>query len=490
MQAQESLPTTFMPVGTGNPVFGQAFDTQNNQLQGNIFKPRAQQPNVDNNIFNAFAQNAGVGGADDEDDLFEAAPIPMHVTRRRKEHNEDKTNIPLSDDNLSKDNIKTNIKSNDIQKTDNEQVPTQQQVYDTMEKPRAQDVPIYTPPLMTPNRHNIDDYRMQKNRDELAEKRKSNNTWQTVLLVVASILLIGALVLAVLYALGFFKKHDQGVDGCDNDVKQDDVKIDDNKVPVNDNKIPLDNIPNDNNPRIDASDTIDGRYDSGVLSGSVDSSINQGHWDGIGQSNGLLTNGDINYTKRFQEIVGCENSPNVTYTLWKDMNGDGVCQTNEIIAKGKGFEVDGNCAIINGRKFQLTDDMQAFSKLHKLSNQELKVLNHTSTYWKNGEPHVIIDGLKTSVNIDDNHVGGVLNIDGYNIGDFSTTDISKNAFAKDIINSYLKNNNLTEAQQKLIASWATGLSSANVKQMMEHYMNNLSATNNLKDTHLGQNRTV
>ena len=45
-------------------------------------------------------------------------------------------------------------------------------------------------------------------------------------------------------------------------------KIDDNKVPVNDNNIPLiplDNIPNDNNPRIDASDTIDGRYDSGVF---------------------------------------------------------------------------------------------------------------------------------------------------------------------------------------------------------------------------------
>ena len=89
------------------------------------------------------------------------------------------------------------------------------------------------------------------------------------------------------------------------------------------------------------------------------------------------------------------------------------------------------------------------------------------------------------------HVGGVLNIEGYKIGDFSTTNISKNAFAKDVVESYLNNNNLTDNQKKLISAWATGRSSSNVKQLMEyHEMENGQSNQNLKDTHKGQGQEI
>ena len=102
-----------------------------------------------------------------------------------------------------------------------------------------------------------------------------------------------------------------------------------------------------------------------------------------------------------------------------------------------------------------------------------------------------MDGIKTSVNIDTSHVGGVLNIEGYKIGDFSTTDISKNAFAKDVVESYLNNNNLTENQKKLISAWKSGHSSNNVKQLMEyHDMDNEQSSKNLKDTHQGKGQNI
>ena len=99
--------------------------------------------------------------------------------------------------------------------------------------------------------------------------------------------------------------------------------------------------------------------------------------------------------------------------------------------------------------------------------------------------------MKANVNIDTSHVGGVLNIEGYKIGDFSATDISKNAFAKDIIESYVNNNNLTENQKKLISAWRSGRSSGNVKQLMEyHDMDNNSSKQNLKDTHQGKGQNI
>ena len=327
----------------------------------------------------------------------------------------------------------------------------------------------------------------------IAKKRKSNNKWQIILFIIASIVIIGALVLAILAALGVFKKKDDtppAGNDTGNNVNNT-TNITDNDVNINDNNNP---ISNNDSPNIKLDDNIDGKYDAGILGDDSyhgSTTISNHDWDGISKSGDLFTNGDITYTDRFKKIVSCENSPNVTYTLWEDLNNDGICQVDEILAKGKGFMVDGNCAIIDGRKFALTDNMQAYSNLNKLSNQELKVLNHTSTYYEGGRPHIIMDGLRTSVNIDTDHVGGVLNIEGYKIGDFSTTNISKNAFAKDVVDSYLNNNSLTENQKKLISAWNSGRSSDNVKQLMGYQeMDNNQSGNNLKNTHHGKEQNI
>ena len=181
------------------------------------------------------------------------------------------------------------------------------------------------------------------------EKKKSDK-WKIFLLVVCSILLIGGIVLAILAALGVFKKKDEdisnNIDGSSSNSIEDNASI-------NNNNNSIDN--SEQNSNINTSDNIDGKFDAGILNDDnpVDisgSTVNSSNWDGIGKSDGLLTNGDIQYNQRFQEIVDCENSPNVTYTLWQDLNGDGICQVGEKLAAGKGFMVDRDCVIICGRK--------------------------------------------------------------------------------------------------------------------------------------------
>ena len=452
--------------------------------QGNVYEQFA---NEKNNVFNNYLQNSGIeqNSEDDADDIYKAAPIPMHVTRSRRkipkpdvniETNNNDSNINI-DNNVLNNKDKGDLNGGNINESDEKQPVTEETknvnipINNVPEKQVAPNITPYMPVAQMPIV-----------RDDVAEKRKSDDTWKTILLVVFSILLIGAVVLGILYALGVFKKQDNDLAAK---TDTDKANIQDDDVTINDDN---NNLPSGDDG-IDTNSNVDGQYDTGILQNS---SINTTNWDGIGKSDGLLTNGDINYTNRFQEIVNCENSPNVTYTLWRDLNGDGVCQVNEIVAKGKGFMVDGNCVIINGRKFPLTDDIQAYSNLNKLSNQELKVLNHTSTYWKDGKPHIILDDLKTSVNIDSNNISGILNIEGYKIGDFSTSDISKNSFASDVVNSYLNNNNnLTDAQKKLISAWSNGRSSANVKQIMDSYeMNNSEANSNLTDTHKEKDKNI
>ena len=414
----------------------------------------------------------------DDEDIYKAAPIPMYVRKKERGmiNQNNNTAVETNNDN----NILPNYKTNETQQ---EELKPVNKIVSNLQP--TSNIPQYIPvPHPVPN--------VSQN---IEKKRKSNNKWQIIVFVIASILLIGALVLAILAALGFFKKKDDTLSAGNetgNNVNNTN-NINDDNIDINENNNVINN--NTSAPNIETHNKIDGRYDSGIILSnggySSDTTISGNVWDGISKSDGLLTNGDINYTDRFKEIVSCENSPNATYTLWEDLNGDGVCQTSEILAKGKGFMVDGNCAIINGRKFTLTDNMQAYSDLNKLSNQELKVLNHTSTYWKDGRPHIIMDGLKTSVNIDKDHVGGVLNIEGYKIGDFSTTNISENAFAKDVIDSYLNNNNLTENQKKLISAWRSGRSSGNVKQLMEyHDMDNNQPSKNLEDTQQGKGQNM
>ena len=465
MQEQGSMPDMLGQGNQGDIV--NQFANGTSWPNGNICDELAQEQNTD--IMSEY----------DDEDIYKAAPIPMYVRKKAREmiNQNNNTAVETNNDN----NILPDYKTNEAQQE--ELKPVNKIVSNSQP---TSNIPQYIPVSRSvPN--------VSQN---IEKKRKSNNKWQIIVFVIASILLIGALVLAILAALGFFKKKDDTLSAGNetgnnvnntNNINDDDIGINGNTNGINNNN-------NTSAPNIETHNNIDGQYDSGVILSngrdSSDTTISGNVWDGISKSDGLLTNGDINYTDRFKEIVSCENAPNVTYTLWKDLNGDGVCQVNEILAKGKGFMVDGNCAIINGRKFTLTDNMQAYSNLNKLSNQELKVLNHTSTYWKDGTPHVILDGIKTSVNIDTDHVGGVLNIEGYKIGDFSTTNISKNAFAKDVIDSYLNNNNLTENQKKLVSAWRSGRSSGNVKQLMEyHDMDNDSSKQNLKDTHQekGQN---
>ena len=472
--------------------------------QGNIFNQFANGGGLQSgNIFNNLAQpqNADITSEEDDMELLSASPIDMVVRTRNRSMDRQDNTIPeaVNDNNNSQaNNDAHNVIENeglDIKNEELNNTPLKKENNEELSHTLPQRetyVPVnnvaYRPMMPVPARTpNI--------RDNIAEKRKSDNTWQIVLFIIASIVIIGVLVLAILAALGFFKKKDDIPPPNNEPVNnEDNINITDDNVNINDNDNPIDDNNNPSVPTINTSDNIDGEYDAGILGDDSyysSATINNHDWDGISKSDGLLTNGDINYTDRFKEIVSCENSPNATYTLWEDLNGDGVCQTSEILAKGKGFMVDGNCAIINGRKFTLTDNMQAYSDLNKLSNQELKVLNHTSTYWKDGRPHIIMDGLKTSVNIDKDHVGGVLNIEGYKIGDFSTTNISENAFAKDVIDSYLNNNNLTENQKKLISAWRSGRSSGNVKQLMEyHDMDNNQPSKNLEDTQQGKGQNM
>ncbi|MBQ7552650.1 MAG: hypothetical protein IJT15_04375 [Rickettsiales bacterium] len=474
--------------------------------QGNIFNQFANGGGLQSgNIFNDLAQqqNADITSEEDDMELLSASPIDMVVRTRNRSMDRQDNTIPeaVNDNNNSQPKNDTHnvIESEnlDIKNEDLNNTPPKKENNEELNNTHPQRE-THTPvnnvvygPMMpalakTPNI-----------RDNISEKRKSDNTWQIVLFVIASILLIGALVLAILAALGFFKKKDDIPPAYNEPGNNADntTNIKDNNVIINSNDDPINNNNNQSVPTIETSDNIDGEYNAGILGDDSyhgSTTISNHDWDGISKSGDLFNDGDITYTDRFKEIVSCENSPNVTYTLWEDLNGDGVCQTNEILAKGKGFMVDGNCAIIDGRKFALTDNMQAYSNLNKLSNQELKVLNHTSTYRrKDGSSHVILNGLKTSVNIDTNHVGGVLNIEGYKIGDFSTTNISKNAFAKDVVESYLNNNNLTEDQKKLISAWNSGRSSDNVKQLMGYQeMDNNQSGKNLTDTHHGKEQNI
>lgn len=449
------------------------------------------------NIFDEYArqQNTDINDVEEEEDIYRASPIPMHVVRRNRKIENQNTTIPENNNNQiqipSINNISSNEKKHEM--INNKNIEPENSQTEVIQTPVNNVIKKPMMPMTAPIAPSYVPEPQASINNDIKEKRKNKNKWQIVLFVIASILLIGALVLAILSALGFFKKKDNALQ-VDDKTRGNTHNVDDDNININENNNVINNN-NNNIPNIETSTNIDGRYDSGILYNnngySSATTISGSAWDGISKSDGLLTNGDINYTERFQEIVNCENSPNVTYTLWKDLNGDGVCQVNEILAKGKGFMVDGNCAIINGRKFPLTNNMQAYSNLNKLSNQELKVLNHTSTYWKDGTPHVILDGIKTSVNVDMDHVGGVLNIEGYKIGDFSTTNISRNTFAKDVIDSYLNNNNLTDNQKKLISAWATGRSSSNVKQLMEyHEMENGQSNQNLKDTHKGQGQEI
>ena len=244
--------------------------------QGNIFNQFANGGGLQSgNIFNDLAQqqNADITSEEDDMELLSASPIDMVVRTRNRSMDRQDNTIPeaVNDNNNSQPKNDTHnvIESEnlDIKNEDLNNTPPKKENNEELNNTHPQRE-THTPvnnvvygPMMpalakTPNI-----------RDNISEKRKSDNTWQIVLFVIASILLIGALVLAILAALGFFKKKDDIPPAYNEPGNNADntTNIKDNNVIINSNDDPINNNNNQSVPTIETSDNIDGEYNAGIV---------------------------------------------------------------------------------------------------------------------------------------------------------------------------------------------------------------------------------
>ena len=373
-------------------------------------------------------------------------------------------NIPNTNNNSKKEEDKTTKKENKQNKLEKEASTDKNKkkendelehvdsidkniLEDLEEKPEQNNITESEKDLY--NREKIQPNPYEEKLKKQEEEQRKKKILKAIITILLSLLIIGLIVLLYFLLKKSINKSNSG----------------DTKQPVNPDNTTNGNTYDNDNININTNNyKNNGQLKTDeIILGQI-KNINGGNYNGKSDATDI-TNSDLNLSNSTEKCILAEHQLSSEVKIFEDLNGDGIYSESidKLLGKGTMFHVDGGVITIYDSNWNKIDIPLAnnicakSSTLGNFNNNEMNLMNHLSIkYDDKGNCYSLLDSANTSLNVNSSNISGEVNAYGVKIGDFSTTNLDKNAFANSAIKNVLDNDtSLTETQRKLLNDWYT-----------------------------------